>query len=601
MPGPGVRPLRSVELDPPVPVGEGLTGRVIDGRYRLLHPIAEGPASTLYRAEHVRMGKVLCVKLLRGRPARDRDRAARFRSEARIVSRLSHPHTVAVFDFGELEGREGLYLAMEYLDGETLQEALRREGRFPGPRAAAIAVQLLGALGEAHEAGIVHRDVKPANVILVQHRHADDFVKLVDFGIAGIEGQGTAGEGTPTYLSPEQAAGAAPDARSDLYSLGVMLYELIGGRPPHVAPNPLAVLAAHLHAEPAPLPSLAPDVAPELAAVVHRALAKRPEDRFPSADAMREALRRAVGDAEGEPSAGDEPPREVTGDFVLARRGDFPLVAPPARKDPRRALLPAAAAIALALAVLFAASRVSRHVSTEVEEVEPNDAPVAEVGSAAPGGIAPGSTAPGGASGMPTSGVAGYAAWRDLARRNALGDADVVRARTGGSDVDTFAIQPHPRDPIPGDVLLVPQPGLALDAEAWAPPGPGTSARTGFAPLARAGAGEPILVRLPVTPSPERPVLLRVRAAAGEGGYRVVALGSEGASGRALLSELATLEASGRPAEALLVASAFARLEPGSPARPEVLRVAARLAGSGAGSGAGAGNEKGAGPGGPTP
>ncbi len=267
MPVTGVRTQRSPSPPPPVHRAAGaLEGRVIGDRYRLLSPIAEGLASAVFKAEHVRMGKALCIKVLRGPLARDPELAARFRTEAKVVSRLSHPHTIGVFDFGELEGNEGFYLAMEYLHGENLFDVLRREGRLPWTRAAAIGEQLLGALGEAHEAGIVHRDVKPANVMLLQPKNDADFVKLLDFGIAEIEGQGPGGGlGTPTYLSPEQARGAAPDARSDLYSLGALLYEMVGGRPPFVAPNPMAVLSAHLHEEPAPLASLCPEVSPDFA------------------------------------------------------------------------------------------------------------------------------------------------------------------------------------------------------------------------------------------------------------------------------------------------------------------------------------------------
>ncbi len=225
--------------------------------------------------------------------------------------------------------------------------------------------------------------MKPANVMLVQHKNDADFVKLLDFGIAEIEGQGPGGGlGTPTYLSPEQARGAAPDARSDLYSLGALLYEMVGGRPPFVAPNPMAVLSAHLHEEPAPLASLCPEVSPAFAAVVHRALAKRAEDRFESADAMRVALHDAG--VRGEPAAAEEPgaQAEITGELEIARRVDFPSDAPSARKDPRRALLPGALALGIALAVLFAASRFHRELPTEVDEREPNDAPAATADAA---------------------------------------------------------------------------------------------------------------------------------------------------------------------------------------------------------------------------
>jgi serine/threonine protein kinase len=574
----GVRTQRDPTSPPPIHrVAGALVGRVIGDRYRLLTPIAEGLASSVFKAEHVRMGKALCIKVLRGPLARDPELAARFRTEARVVSRLSHPHTIAVFDFGELEGNEGFYLAMEYLHGENLFDVLRREGHLPWPRAAAIGEQLLGALGEAHEAGIVHRDVKPANVMLLQPKNDADFVKLLDFGIAEIEGQGPGGGlGTPTYLSPEQARGAAPDARSDLYSLGVLLYEMVGGRPPFVAPNPMAVLSAHLHEEPAPLASLCPEVSPDFAAVVHRALAKSPDERFASADAMRDALR-AAG-VRAEPPVPDAPPpersAEITGELEIARRNDFPTSPGSGRKDPRRALLPGVIAVGVALAVLFAASRIHRDVPTDVEEVEPNDAPVA---SAAPHG---------------------YAEWRDLARRNAVGEADAVRATTGDGDVDTFAVEPHARGQVPDAVLLVPRKGLALDLMVWVPHeggSDGSGPAEGFAPLAHGEPGEPVLARLPGAPTPVAPVLLRVTAASGSGSYHLIGLGPSAAAGSAVLAQLRALEAEGRVDDALLVAAAFARLEPSSPARGEVLRLAARLVD------ADPGKQKGAGPGGPTP
>jgi serine/threonine-protein kinase len=522
------------------------------------------------------MGKALCIKILRGPLARDPELAARFRTEARVVSRLSHPHTIAVFDFGELEGNEGFYLAMEYLHGENLYDVLRREGRLPEARAAAIGEQLLGALGEAHEAGIVHRDVKPANVMLLQPKSDADFVKLLDFGIAEIEGQGPGGGlGTPTYLSPEQARGGAPDARSDLYSLGVMLYEMVGGDPPFAAPHPLAVLSAHVHEEPAPLASRCPEVSPAFAAVVHRALSKRPEDRFRSADEMREALRAAAVRAApaAEPAVATGPEAEVTGELEIARRIDFPLVAGPVRKDPRRALLPAAIAVVVALVVLFMAGRLEREVATVAEEREPNDTPATAAGAAHPG------------------------EWKALARQNPLGAGDQVRASAGGPDVDTFAVEPHVRGEVPDVILLLPQPGLALEARAWALPHGDAAGEvaSGFAHLAEGEPGRPVLARLPAVPAPQAPVLVRVRAVSGEGRYRAVALGPGASSGQVVLDLLRELEAAGRVDDALLLATAFAHLEPASPGRPEIVRTAARLVEGAPGKG------KGAGPGGPTP
>ena len=568
MPAPGVRILRDPSAPSPGPRPAGaLLGRVIDDRYRLIAPIAEGLVSSVFKAEHVRMGKILCVKVLRGPAARDPEVAARFRTEARVVSRLSHPHTIAVFDFGELEGNEGFYLAMEYLHGENLFDVLRREGRLPWQRAAAIGERLLGALGEAHDAGIVHRDVKPANVMLVPHRNDPDFVKLLDFGIAELEGQGPGGGlGTPTYLSPEQARGAAPDARSDLYSLGVMLYEMVAGRPPFQAENPLAVLSAHLHEAPVPLSQACGEVSPAFAAVVDRALAKRPEDRFESADAMRDALH-AAGVAAESPVAEAET-GERTGEMPIARRTDFP---PSARKDPRRLLVPVLATVALTLAILLAATWIHGEGPREIDEASHRISDVS---------------------------VTDYAGWRQVASRNWLAEGDLARAQTtAGEEFDTFALGPRRRSRSPDAVLLVPRPGLALDVAVWSQPEAtgGGGGRPGFARMAHGEPGQPLIVRMPAQGSAEAPVLLQVTRTAGSGTYRLLALGPGAAAGSAVMGQLRELQSNARTDDALLVAAAFARLEPGSPARPDVLQFAARLA-----EGA-PGKEKGADPVGPTP
>jgi len=300
-------------------------GQVVAERYRLTELLGEGGMGAVFRAEHVRMGKALAVKLLRGPFAQDQAAVQRFRAEARIVSRLSHPHTIAVFDFGELPRGEGFYLAMEYVPGRDLASVLRAERRLDEPRAAAIGEQLLGSLAEAHEAGIVHRDVKPANVMLMETRDGD-FVKVLDFGIAKLRDAPVAGDttqgviiGTPSYLAPEQARGGDVDGRADLYSVGALLYELVAGRTPFASRHPMAVLQAHLNDPPPPLRVVAPWVSEELAAVVHRALQKRPEDRFPDADAMRRALLRAAG----RPSRELPKVLSAPADAALANRDDF--------------------------------------------------------------------------------------------------------------------------------------------------------------------------------------------------------------------------------------------------------------------------------------
>ncbi|HEU4384134.1 MAG TPA: protein kinase [Anaeromyxobacteraceae bacterium] len=312
-----------------------LVGQVIADRYRLIALLGEGGMGAVYKAEHIRMGKALAVKVLRGAFAGEEDAVARFRAEAQIVSRLSHPHTIAVFDFGEMGADGGFYLAMEYVPGKDLATVLREQRQLPESRAVSVGSQLLGSLGEAHDAGIVHRDVKPGNVMLMETRQGGDFVKVLDFGIAKLRDQpgGSISEtsvgsivGTPNYLSPEQARGEPLDARSDLYSVGALLYELVAGHPPFVAPNPVAVVSAHLTDRPRPLAQEAPGISAGFAAVVHRSLEKRPDDRFQSADEMRAALL-GVGDLVPRvtPAPGMRIPGvpDVTGDLAIASRQDF--------------------------------------------------------------------------------------------------------------------------------------------------------------------------------------------------------------------------------------------------------------------------------------
>jgi serine/threonine-protein kinase len=315
----------------------GFVHRVIADRYRLVDLVGEGGMGAVYRAEHIRMGKALALKILRGDFAQEPDAVARFLSEARIVSRLSHPHTIAVFDFGEIEGG-GFYLAMEYVPGQDLATILKTGGPLPERRVAELGQQILGSLAEAHDAGIVHRDMKPGNVMVMKTRSGEDFVKVLDFGIAKLRlGPDVAGPGgpeassttatsagaivgTPSYIAPEQARGDAIDARTDLYAVGCMLYELVAGKPPFVAPTPIAVVAAHLHDEPRPLQQVVPGVSEAFAAAVHRALRKRPEDRWPSADAMREALADASEPTQTRSLA---PGLDVVGGTGIASREDF--------------------------------------------------------------------------------------------------------------------------------------------------------------------------------------------------------------------------------------------------------------------------------------
>ncbi len=277
------------------------TGRVIDGRYRLVEKLGEGGMGTVYKVEHVRMGKVLALKVLRPDLAIDKKLKARFHQEARVVSKLSHPNTIQVFDFGELDDGS-LYIAMEFLAGRDLMWRLRTHGPFSEERAIAIGIQVLSSLAEAHELDIIHRDIKPANIMLLRRKDGTDTVKVLDFGIAKLnEGEGRKHItgvadflGTPMYMSPEQGAGEELDARSDLYSVAAMLFELVTGRGVFEGPTAMSIVTQHMSTPPPRFAQVAPDrmISPTFEAVIRKALSKQREDRYASADEMRHALER---------------------------------------------------------------------------------------------------------------------------------------------------------------------------------------------------------------------------------------------------------------------------------------------------------------------
>src|SRR5436309_3738282 len=256
-----------------------LLGTSLNGRYRLQARIGSGGMSTVYRALDETLQRQVAVKLMNREVATDSDQLERFRREARAVAQLSHPHIVGVIDAGEDENRP--YIVFECVEGETLKEHIRRAGRLPVAEAVAYAIEIARALGAAHARQIVHRDVKPQNVLIDEQGAA----KVTDFGIAQtLDAEGLTADGrvlgTTDYVSPEQALGRPVTGQSDLYSLGVVLYEMLAGEVPFKGENQVAVAMKHVR-EPMPdLQSKRPEISAALAAVVDRATSKRQEDRY---------------------------------------------------------------------------------------------------------------------------------------------------------------------------------------------------------------------------------------------------------------------------------------------------------------------------------
>ena len=273
--------------------------RLLGGRYELDGVVGRGGMAEVYRARDIRLDRVVAVKTLRDDLARDQTFQARFRREAQSAASLNHPSIVAVYDTGE-DGSSSShvpYIVMEYVDGRTLRDLLRDDRRLLPERALEITDGVLRALDYSHRNGIVHRDIKPGNVMLT--RTGD--VKVMDFGIARAvsDAQATMTQtaqviGTAQYLSPEQARGERVDARSDLYSTGCLLYELLTGRPPFLGDSPVAIAYQHVRENPVPPSRLDPDIPAWADAIVLKAMAKNPADRYQSAADMRTDIKRAL-------------------------------------------------------------------------------------------------------------------------------------------------------------------------------------------------------------------------------------------------------------------------------------------------------------------
>ncbi|MFC9795089.1 protein kinase [Streptomyces sp. NPDC127584] len=312
-------------------------GSVAGGRYQLRDLLGEGGMASVYLAYDSALDRQVAIKTLHTELGREQSFRERFRREAQAVAKLSHTNIVSVFDTGEdtLDGAVMPYIVMEYVEGQPLGSVLASDiqqyGAMPADRALRVTADVLAALEVSHEMGLVHRDIKPGNVMQTKR----GVVKVMDFGIAramqsGVTSMTQTGMvvGTPQYLSPEQALGRAVDARSDLYSVGIMLFQLLTGRLPFDADSPLAIAYAHVQEEPVAPSTVNRAVTPAMDALVARALRKNPNERFPSADAMRaECLRVLSAGQTGAPSI-------VPGHPVSSGAGVGSAVFPPVGQTP---------------------------------------------------------------------------------------------------------------------------------------------------------------------------------------------------------------------------------------------------------------------------
>ena len=282
-----------------------MLGTLFANKYKITKKLGEGGMGTVYQATQTPIDRLVAIKVLLGKLAQDEVAVKRFELEARAVSKMQHPNTVTIFDYGTTDD-DRLYIVMEFLRGKTLSDALRATGvGLDERRVIHIVRQVCSSLGDAHAAGIIHRDLKPDNIFLTETGGSKDWVKVLDFGVAKMadsEGASTLTQtgmifGTPKYMSPEQAEGKPIDFRADIYAIGVVMYEMLTGRPPFLADTPVALLLKHIQEKPKAFRVLRPDLtlSPEIEMVTMKALAKDPDHRYARVEEMAADLEACLG------------------------------------------------------------------------------------------------------------------------------------------------------------------------------------------------------------------------------------------------------------------------------------------------------------------
>ena len=402
-------------------VDDPLIGQTLAGKYKVEKLIKTGGMGSVYCGRHVLMDKTVAIKVLRPSLAGDDAVVARFSREAKAASKISHPHAVSVTDFGEAENGV-VFLVMEYLDGRTLKQVINSEGPLSLGRAVEIVRQVAGALDVAHSQGVIHRDLKSENIMLVHH-NGDEWAKVLDFGIAKIlQPAGSAADaeithanlvvGTPQYMSPEQCSqSGALDARSDVYSLGIIVHEMLTGQLPFTGESATVVMMKQVQDQPPSVLDSQSQLPATVDQVIKRALAKQPIDRFQSAGELSSALAKAAGEGTGEvpavapaaatnantpvslPAAVDDVDEETIvrprHDFGAVQSAEFASVtrAEPEvtvdRFNPWRIIVPAALALVAVFAVVFLLTRgTSPTDPTQLPlNADPNSTPVQPTGT----------------------------------------------------------------------------------------------------------------------------------------------------------------------------------------------------------------------------